>query len=122
MTPIDVIEAIALVLWCYGAILLLAWVRAVAREDDRLHVAHFVSLMAVLVPVSVAMVCLIMVGGTLGLPSVVVFLALLTPGGLVVALQLEVSRLTAPSPQTDLARLGATLLLAAVVLYARGGL
>lgn len=96
MTPIVLVESVATLLWAYALVLAVSWFRAVARDDRKAHVGHFVSLMGAMVPFSASVIALVFIGGTLGLPSVVVFLAVLLPAGLVTALQLEVSRMTGP--------------------------
>ena len=115
MTPIVGVVAVATFLWCYAAVLLIAWFRAVAREERRMHVAHFVQLMGVLVPVVSVFVLLIFVGAAFGIPIVVVLLAVLVPAGLVIAFHLEVSRLTGSGLRPELTRLGMALALSGIV-------
>lgn len=109
-------------LWCYAAVLLVAWFRAVGAEDQKTHVGHFLGLMGVFVPLSCALVFVVFLGALLGLPSVIAVLVLLVPAGLVVGLQLEISRLTASSDRVEMLRLGITLALTLVVLVWRGGI
>ncbi|MEM1064240.1 MAG: hypothetical protein AAF771_06300 [Pseudomonadota bacterium] len=111
MTGFAVIQWSAAFLWCYWLVLAAAWFHAVAREDTETHVAHFVSLMGVLVPVVALSVLMILIGATFGIPWVVVLLAITIPGGLVVALQLEVSRLSEPRLDVELVRLGLAALM-----------
>lgn len=115
MTPIFGVVAIATLLWCYAAVLLIAWVHAVAREDRRMHVAHFVQLLGALVPVVAIFVLMIFIGATFGIPIVVVLLAVLLPAGLVVAFQLEVMRLAGSGWRLELTRLGIAVALSGVV-------
>ncbi len=106
VSAIGVIELCATFLWAYALVLATSWLRSVAAEDPGGHVGHFVSLMAVLVPVSSGVVLLVFMGSFLGLPSVVAILALVVPAGLAASLQLEVSRLRQSGWQSELRRLG----------------
>ena len=93
-------------LTCYAIVLVIAWFRAMAREDHRTHVAHFVMLCGVLVPVVSVFVLMVFAGGVLGIPQVVPLLSVVLPGGVVIAMQLEVSRLAPVSVKVELLRLG----------------
>ncbi len=122
MTPILTIKLVSLLLWSYAAVLTVAWFRAVGSEDKRTHIGHFVSLMGVFVPISSSFVMLLLIAGFLGLPSMVALLFVLVPAGLVVGLQLEVSRLQSSNERIEATRLGLTLALAVGVMLWRGGL
>ena len=98
-------------LWLYALVLAVAWFIAVGRESTETHVGHFVSLMGVMVPVIAVSVMIVLVGGVLGLPWIVLLLPLTIPGVLVIALQLEVSRLWEPTVKTELSRLGTAIAL-----------
>lgn len=121
MSPLYVVKLTALILWCHALVLMVAWFRHVARTDRRQHVGHFVSLVGELVPMAAAAVVLIFGGAALGLPSVVVFLAVVLPLGLVVGLALEVRRLGPHSHRAEARRLAVTLALALAVFAFRGG-
>jgi len=120
MSPIQIVDLTATLLWCHAAVLGAAWARAVARSERRYHVGHVVSLLGELVPMAVAVVLLVFAGSFLGLPSVVVFLAIVYPAGLVLGLVFEVRRICDPSPAAEAARLAASLVLAVLVLGYRG--
>lgn len=122
MTAVLVIKFCALLLWCYAAVLAVAWFRAVRAEDTTRHVGHVISLLGVFVPLSCLLVIVVFLGAMLGLPSVVALLAVLVPAGLVVGLQLEVNRLTVSNERVEMLRLGLTLCLALSVIVWRGGI
>lgn len=121
MTAVLVIKFCSLMLWCYATVLTVAWFRAVGGEDRKTHVGHFVSLMGVFVPLSCLLVLVVFLGAILGLPSVIALLVVLVPAGLVVGLQLEVSRLTVSTERVEMLRLGLTLCLTLSVIVWRGG-
>ena len=122
VTAVMVVKLIAMLLWCHAAVLTVAWFRAVAQCDRRSHVGHFVSLMGELVPTSSLAVLLVFGGGALGLPSVIVALAVLFPAGIVLALDGEVGRIAGSSRGDEARRLGVTLAVAAGALLIRGGI
>lgn len=122
ITAVLIIKLCSLLLWCYAIVLTVAWFRAVGAENQNTHVGHFLGLMGVFVPLSCVLVFVVFLGSVLGMPSVIALLVVLVPAGLVIGLQLEVSRLTASSERTELLRLGLTLGLALVVLAWRGGI
>lgn len=100
-------------LWAYALVLAVAWFRAVGREALESHVAHFVTLMGVMVPTVAVSVMIVLVAGTFGIPWLILLLAVTIPGGLVVSLQLEMSRLTEARLGVELLRLGAAAALTA---------
>ena len=122
ITTVLIIKLCSLMLWCYAMVLTVAWFRAVGAEDQKTHVGHFLGLMGVFVPFSCLLVFVVFLGAMLGMPSVIAVLVVLVPAGLVVGLQLEVSRLTIPSERTELKRFGITLLMTLAVLGIRGGI
>lgn len=122
MTPVLTLKLISLLLWTYALVLAFAWFRAVGAEHRSTHVAHFVSLMGVFVPISSSFVMILLIAATLGLPSVVALLFVAVPAGIVVGLQLEVSRLRQSTERTEAMRLATTLALAAGAILWRGGL
>lgn len=112
----------SVLLWSYAAVLLVVWVRAVARQDRRAHVGHFIELMAACVPLSCALVGMVMLGGVLGLPAVVGIVFVMLPAGVVVALSLEVRRIGGVSDRAEGLRLALSLALALGVIAGRGGI
>lgn len=122
MSPIALVKLAATFLWCYAGVLTVAWFRQVAKTDKRFHVGHFVALMGEMVPMAAGAILLIFAGALLGLPSVVVFLAIVLPAGLVLALVTEVHRLTPTDSRVESRRLAATLGLVVFVVMWRGGL
>lgn len=122
LPAVIVIKLVSLLLWSYAAVLAVAWVRAVGAEDTQTHVGHFVSLVGVFVPISCGFVMLLLIAGFVGLPSMVGLLFVLVPAGVVVGLQLEVSRLRESTERIEAMRLAMTLGIAASVVLWRGGL
>lgn len=116
MTLVTAITTLATLLWCYNLVMTLAWFRAVGATDRREHVGHFVGLMGVFVPGIALTVATVLLGAVLGVPQVVIALALLFPGAVCIGLQLEVARLTGPDGGADARRLAAAVLLAALYL------
>lgn len=119
MEPLALVEAVATILWCHVLVLTVAWFRAVAREELQTHVAHFTTLMGVMVPIVSGFLAVVFLGKILGLPSVVVLLAVIVPAGLVVALQLEVSRLAPSAVSAEIWRLTLALGLGLAVIWRR---
>ncbi len=120
---VTLMKLASVLLWSHAVVLLIAWVRAVGAEDRRSHIGHFVELMAALVPLSCAAVALVMLGGVIGLPSVVGLLFLFLPAGVVVALSMELRRVEhGGSDRLESLRLAATLCLAIGVTAGRGGI
>lgn len=119
--PVKIVDLTAMFLWCHAAILLVAWVRAVARTGRRNHVGHFVSLAGEMVPMVAGVVILVFLGAFIGLPSVVVFLAVVFPAGIVVALLFEMRRLEGVARAREARRLALALGLAGGVFMLRGG-
>ena len=118
MTLIESVTTLATLLWFYILVLAVAWVRLVGGRDRREHVGHFVGLMGVFVPGVSLTVFAVLMGGLLGLPQVVVALALLLPGAIALGLQLEVARLGPTDLRTDAMRLTAAVALSALYLGA----
>lgn len=111
----------SVLLWSCALVLALVWVRTVARTHRSEHIGHFLELLAALVPLSCAVVGLVLLGGVVGLPSIVGFLFVFLPAGVVIALHLELRRIEGPRPDRDRLRALLGLGLAAVVLAGRGG-
>jgi len=122
MSAILIVKFCSLMLWCYAAVLTVAWFRAVGAEDQKTHVGHFVGLMGVFVPLSSLLVFTVFAGAMFGAPSIIAVLAVLLPAGLVVGLQLEVSRIRLSTERMELIRLGTTLCLTLMVVVWRGGI
>lgn len=113
--PVKIVDLWAMFLWCHAAVLVVSWFRVVGRTDRRDHVGHFISLMGELVPMAAGVILLIFAGSVLGLPSVVVFLAVVFPAGLVFALLMEVERVGETSRQSETRRLASALGLTCLV-------
>ncbi|MEL6206142.1 MAG: hypothetical protein AAFR47_12660 [Pseudomonadota bacterium] len=115
MSLITAISTLATLLWFYILVLTVVWFRAVGALDRRDHVGQFVGLMGVFVPGIALTVSTLLVGAMLGVPYVVIAIALLLPGAVVTGLQLEVSRLTGSDMVQDAQRLALAVLMS--VLY-----
>ncbi|MEJ6391746.1 hypothetical protein V8J82_00680 [Gymnodinialimonas sp. 2305UL16-5] len=123
MTPLAVIEAIATLLWCYAALTGAAWLARARRLDQRQHVPVFTELLGHLVPAMILLVGVVLVGALVGLPSVVVFIAVLFPAGLAYGLHMALNDLRDTEQialRTEFLRVGLALLLAALVIVWRG--
>jgi hypothetical protein len=114
MTLITAVTTLATLLWCYALVLSVAWVRAVGATDRRDHVGHFVGLMGVFVPGIALTVATVIVGAVVGVPQIVVAIALLLPASVAIGLQLELARLVPPNTSLDAQRLALAVGLAAL--------
>lgn len=118
--PLTVFKLVALLLWCYAGLLAIAWVRAVANSGQRNHVSHVVGLLGELVPPIAILLVVIMIGSVVGLPSVVVFISVLFPAGLIFAFVTELHNLIAPTRKAEITRIAVAALLAVLYLLWRG--
>jgi hypothetical protein len=112
------ITTLATLLWCYNLVLTIAWFRAVGALDRRQHVGNFVGLMGVFVPGMALTVLVVLFGAIVGVPQIVIAIALLFPGAVTVGLQLEVSRLAPGGMRGDAQRLALAVGLAALYMAA----
>ncbi len=115
-TLIQLVEVLALLLWCHAAVLAVDWLGLLRRAPQHERVGMFVNLLGALVPIVVLYIAVVFAGSVFGLRSVVVFLALIVPGGLVVALRLDLRDLRPSKPALELRRMAVTLGLALVLL------
>ena len=116
MSMITAVTTLATLLWCYNLVLTMAWFRAVAATDRRDHVGHFVGLMGVFVPGIALTVATVIVGAVIGLPQIVVAIALMLPASVAAGLQLELGRLLPSDGPRDAARLALAVGLAALYI------
>ncbi|MBF9058872.1 hypothetical protein HKCCSP123_06715 [Rhodobacterales bacterium HKCCSP123] len=120
MTPIAVIEAVATLLWSYAAVTFLAWAGHLRRAGHRTRVTHVFDLVANLVPAMIALLLVVLAGAVIGLPSVVVIIAVLFPAGLAFGLHMSLNEIrdqvTFPR---ELARIGLALTIGAAVIWGR---
>lgn len=120
MTPIDIVEAVATVLWTYAIIGAIEWLLRLRRTEARQHVAHVMDLIANLVPAMIALVVIVLAGAFIGLPSVVVIIAVLFPAGLAFGIHMSLNDLRDAAPwQGEVARLIAVFAVAAGVIWVR---
>ena len=121
--PIRVFLFAATLLWCHGTVLLWEWGGQLRRHPGSERVALVVGLLGALVPVVVGFVAVVFVGAVVGLPSVVALLALIVPVGLAIAMRVELAGLTGGTLwrlSGERRRILATLGLVVVVLAIRG--
>jgi hypothetical protein len=120
MTPIAIIEAIATLLWVYAGLTLIAWADHLRRTDRQAHIPHVVELIANLVPAMIALLLVVIAGAMIGLPSVVVIIAVLFPAGLAYGLHMSLNdiRETATAGR-ELARIGGAFALGSLVIWYR---
>lgn len=118
MTLIDAVTTLATLLWCYTAVLAVAWFRLVGATERHEHVGHFVGLMGVFVPGIALTLGVVLFGALIGIPQVVVAIAVLLPGAVAIGLQLEVARLRPSGPRGDAMRVGLAVALAALYMAA----
>lgn len=120
MTPLAVIEAVATLFWVYAGLALMEWAVLVARSERRQHIPHVTDLIANLVPAMIMLVLVVLAGAMIGLPSVVVLIAVLFPAGLAFGLHMSLNDLRHHVQfRTELGRFVTTFLIAAGVIYVR---
>ena len=119
---ISLVVFVATALWCYAAVLALEWFGTLRRAPHNDKVGHVVSLLGALVPAVVLYILVVLVGGVVGLPSVVVFLALIVPGGLVFGLRIALADEGPVTSRQERQRaLWSAALLALVIAYRQVG-
>lgn len=119
MTPIAAIEAIATILWVYAGAGLLEWLLRAARAERRQHIPMVTELLANLVPVMIALIVVVMAGAVIGLPSVVVIIALLFPAGLAFGLHLSLNDMRDANWRFETVKLLVVLAVAGVTIWRR---
>lgn len=97
--------AIVCFLWCYAGVLVVAWIKAVANEPHRLHIAHFVQLMGLFVPVIAGLLGLLLLVAFTQFHALLLLLPFLLPVGVIGAFQLELSRLRPATQRGEIQRL-----------------
>ncbi len=123
MGPEDLIRLIVLaatILWSYAAVVGAEWARMLWRSERREHVTLVFDLVTGLLPAAAAYVLLVLAGHVLGLPSVVVFLAVVVPGGLVYAFRASLVDRGRTGARREQGRLLIALALAVAVVATRG--
>ncbi len=123
MGPEDLIRLIVLaatILWSYAAVVGAEWARMLWRSERREHVTLVFDLVTALLPAAAAYVLLVLAGHVLGLPSVVVFLAVVVPGGLVYAFRASLVDRGLTGARREQGRLLIALALAVAVVATRG--
>ncbi len=120
LSPIAVIEAIATLLWVYAGLTFLAWVNFVRRTDRRQHIPHAADLLGNLVPAMIMLVVVVLLGSFIGLPSVVVLIAVLFPAGLAFGLHMSLNDIRGEAHLSgEMVRFGLTAVIGAAVIYVR---
>ena len=120
MTPLAVIEAIATLLWTYAGLAFLSWANHIRKSDRRHHIPHVADLLGNLVPAMIMLIVVVMAGAMIGLPSVVVLIAVLFPAGLAFGLHMALNDIRAEADwRGEMLRLGLTLILGGAAIYVR---
>lgn len=119
MSILFLVEAMATLLWVFAGLSVLAWANHLRRSPQGAHIAHVTDMIANLVPVMIVLLLVVIAGAMIGLPSIVVLIAVLFPGGLAIAFHMSLRAIRdAPAPRADLLRLlGALVLAIALVLW-----
>lgn len=107
---------LASVLWCHAAVLAWEWLGTLRRASHNDKVGHVVSLLGTLVPAVVLYIGVVLIGAAVGFPSVVVFLAVIVPGGLVFGLRMELSDEAQPTWAREQRRFIFTIALVCLVI------
>ena len=115
-TAISLVVFLASILWCHAAALAWEWLGTLRRASQNDKVGHVVSLLGAFVPVVVTYIAVVLVGAVIGLPSMVVFLALIVPGGLVFRLRMELSDEAQPTWAREQRRFIFTIVLVCLVI------
>jgi hypothetical protein len=120
MTPIAIIEAVATLLWCYAGVTFLAWAGHLRRTEHRTRVTHVFDLVANLVPAMIALLLVVLAGAMIGLPSVVVIIAVLFPAGLAFGLHMSLNEIREEASITrEVARIALAFVIGAGVIWYR---
>ncbi len=120
MAAVQIIEAFASLLWCYAGLTLVHWAFRLSRLDRRQHIPTVAELLSHLVPAMIALVLTVLIGSFVGLPSVVVLIALLFPAGLAYGGHSALHDLDPPpSRKQTLVRFALAIALAALVVAVR---
>jgi hypothetical protein len=120
MTPLAVIEAVATLLWSYAGVSFLAWAGHLRRAEQRARVTHVFDMIANLVPAMIALLLVVLAGAMIGLPSVVVIIAVLFPAGLAFGLHMSLNEIREETTlPRELARIGLALAIGAAVIWVR---
>ena len=120
MTPIAVIEAVATLLWVYAGITGLVWFWHLLRSEHRMRVPHSIDLIANLVPAMIVLLIVVLAGAMIGLPSVVVVIAVLFPAGLALGLHMALNDIRDGTGwPRELGRIGVAIAIGAGVIWWR---
>ncbi|QBX99755.1 hypothetical protein E2K80_02635 [Rhodophyticola sp. CCM32] len=119
MSPIATIEVIATGLWVYAGLGLADWGLRVFQSERGQHIASVTGLLANLVPVMIALVVVVMVGAVIGLPSVVVIIALLFPAGLGFGVHQSLNEMRETRWRFEAGKLALAIVISAAVIWHR---
>jgi len=117
MTLIALITAVATLLWTFAVLGFIEWFWTVARTERPQHVAHMADLLGNLVPAMIALVVVVMVGAFIGLPSVVVIIALLFPAGLAFGVQMALNDLRGTAWPWEAGRIALVVLIGGAIIW-----
>jgi hypothetical protein len=119
VSPIAVIEAAATVFWTYAGLAAIEWFVRLWRKERREHLALVFEMIGHLVPAMITLLVVVLAGIFLGLPTVVVIIAVLFPAGLAVGFHMGLNDLREATWPGEATRLGLTAVIAAGVIYVR---
>lgn len=120
MTPLALIEAVATILWVYAGFALAEWIARVARMERRFHIPSTADLLGNLVPAMIMLVIVVLLGSLIGLPSVVVLIAVLFPAGLAFGAHMALNDLRSEADLPwEVARILLSFVVAGGVIYVR---
>jgi hypothetical protein len=120
MSTLAIVEAIATLLWCYAGVTFVVWAGHLKRASRREHIPHVTDLLGNLVPAMITLLVVVIAGAMIGLPSVVVLIAILFPAGLAFGMHMSLNDIRPQaSLRGELARIGLALALGAVIITLR---
>lgn len=112
---IHIIVFLATLLWCHAAVLAWEWLGKLRSAVHSDKVGQVVNLLGAMVPVVITYIFVVFAGAILGLPSIVAFLAVVVPGGLVYAFRVDLGEETPSTPALERRRTLLTIALAVLV-------
>jgi hypothetical protein len=119
MSPVATIEAAATLFWTYAGLAACEWCARLWRKGRPEHLALVFEMIGHLVPAMITLLVVVLAGIILGLPSVVVIIAILFPAGLAVGFHMGLNDVRDATWAGEATRLGLTALIAGLVIYIR---
>ena len=119
MSPIAAVEAVATLFWTYAGLAAAEWGVRLWHKERREHLPLVFEMIGHLVPAIITLLVVVLAGIFLGLPSVVVIIAVLFPAGLAMGFHMGLNDLRQATWPGEATRLGLTALIAGLVIYIR---